>query len=90
MNVETGQEQNFWINPQQRYGKLPQDMMFRFVRQAPIEIDAHNPNIVITARSSCTARSTAACTGRSSAPTYGERARRSRDVGRADHARHDR
>src|SRR6195256_2478753 len=46
MNVETGQEQNFWINPQQRYGKLPQDMMFRFVRQAPIEIDAHNPNIV--------------------------------------------
>ena len=46
MNVETGQEQNFWINPQQRYGKLPQDMMFRFVRQAPIEIDAHNPSIV--------------------------------------------
>ncbi|MCU1386246.1 MAG: hypothetical protein JWL71_4943, partial [Acidobacteria bacterium] len=46
MNVETGQEQNFWINPQQRYGKLPQDMMFRFVRQAPIEIDAHNPGIV--------------------------------------------
>ena len=46
MNVETGQEQNYWINPQQRYGKLPQDMMFRFVRQAPIEIDAHNPAIV--------------------------------------------
>ena len=46
MNVETGQEQNFWINPQQRYGKLPQDMMFRFVRQSPIEVDAHNPNIV--------------------------------------------
>ncbi|MGH9144692.1 MAG: hypothetical protein ACRD2I_26425, partial [Vicinamibacterales bacterium] len=46
MNVATGQEQEFWINSQQRYGKLPQDMMFRFVRQAPIEIDAHNPNIV--------------------------------------------
>ncbi len=46
MNVETGQEQNYWINPQQRYGKLPQDMLFRFVRQAPIEIDAHNPAIV--------------------------------------------
>ena len=46
MNVETGQEQSYWINPQQRYGKLPQDMMFRFVRQAPIEIDAHNPGIV--------------------------------------------
>ena len=46
MNVETGQEQEYWINPQQRYGKLPQDMMFRFVRQAPIEVDARNPNIV--------------------------------------------
>jgi photosystem II stability/assembly factor-like uncharacterized protein len=46
MNMATGQEQMFWINPQQRYGKNPKDMMFRFVRQAPIEIDAHNPNIV--------------------------------------------
>jgi photosystem II stability/assembly factor-like uncharacterized protein len=48
MNVETGQEQNYWVNPQQRYGKLPQEMMYRFVRQSPIEIDAHNPNIVYT------------------------------------------
>ena len=46
MNVETGQEQEFWIDPQQRYGKNPKDMMYRFVRQAPIEIDAHNPNVV--------------------------------------------
>ncbi len=46
MDMATGQEQQYWINPQQRYGKLPQDMMFRFVRQAPIEIDAHNPSIV--------------------------------------------
>ncbi|HEV2986384.1 MAG TPA: hypothetical protein VGX46_18430, partial [Vicinamibacterales bacterium] len=46
MNTATGQEQEFWINPQQRYGKNPKEMMFRFVRQAPIEIDAHNPNIV--------------------------------------------
>ncbi len=46
MNMATGQEQNYWINPQQRYGKLPQDMMFRFVRQSPIEIDAHNPSVV--------------------------------------------
>src|SRR5580765_2852129 len=48
MNVETGQEQNYWVNPQQRYGKLPQEMMYRFVRQSPIEIDAHNPTIVYT------------------------------------------
>ena len=46
MNVETGQEQEYWINPQQRYGKNPKEMMFRFVRQAPIEVDPHNPKIV--------------------------------------------
>jgi photosystem II stability/assembly factor-like uncharacterized protein len=46
MNADTGQEQSFWINPQQRYGKNPANMTYRFVRQAPVEIDAHNPNIV--------------------------------------------
>jgi photosystem II stability/assembly factor-like uncharacterized protein len=45
-NVETGQEQHYWIYPQQRYGKLPQDMKYRFVRQAPIEISPQNPNVV--------------------------------------------
>jgi photosystem II stability/assembly factor-like uncharacterized protein len=46
MNMATGQQQEYWINPQQRYGKNPKEMMYRFVRQSPIEIDAHNPNIV--------------------------------------------
>jgi photosystem II stability/assembly factor-like uncharacterized protein len=45
-NVETGQEQHYWVYPQQRYGKNPKDMKYRFVRQAPIEVDAHNPKIV--------------------------------------------
>jgi photosystem II stability/assembly factor-like uncharacterized protein len=45
-NVETGQEQHYWIYPQQRYGKNPKDMKYRFVRQAPIEIDPHNPKVV--------------------------------------------
>ncbi len=45
-NVDTGQEQHYWIYPQQRYGKNPKDMKYRFVRQAPIEIDPHNPKIV--------------------------------------------
>jgi photosystem II stability/assembly factor-like uncharacterized protein len=45
-NVETGQEQHYWIYPQQRYGKNPKEMRYRFVRQAPIEVDAHNPKIV--------------------------------------------
>ena len=46
MNMSTGQQQEYWVNPQQRYGKNPKEMMFRFVRQSPIEIDAHNPNVV--------------------------------------------
>src|SRR5207249_8882552 len=46
MNVQTGAEQAFWINPEQRYGKNPREMKFRFVRQAPIEVDPHNPNVV--------------------------------------------
>ncbi len=45
-NVDTGQEQHYWIYPQQRYGKNPKDMRYRFVRQAPIEVDPHNPKIV--------------------------------------------
>jgi hypothetical protein len=45
-NVETGQEQHYWIYPQQRYGKNPKDMRYRFVRQAPIEVDARNPAVV--------------------------------------------
>ena len=45
-NIETGQEQHYWINPEQRYGKNPKDMKFRFVRQAPIEVDPRNPLVV--------------------------------------------
>ena len=45
-NVETGQEQHYWIYPQQRYGKMPKDMRYRFVRQAPIEIDRTTRTIV--------------------------------------------
>ncbi len=45
-NVETGQEQHYWINPQQRYGLNPKDQIYRFVRQAPIEVDPLNPSVV--------------------------------------------
>jgi photosystem II stability/assembly factor-like uncharacterized protein len=45
-NIETGQEQHYWIYPQQRYGKNPKDMRYRFVRQAPIEVNPHNPKVV--------------------------------------------
>ena len=47
MNVETGQEQNYWIDPQQRYGKTAEGHdVTASSAQSPIEIDAHNPNIV--------------------------------------------
>ncbi len=46
MNVETGQQQEYWVNPQQRYGKNPKEMILRFVRQAPIEVDPNNPRVV--------------------------------------------
>ena len=45
-NVETGQEQHYWIYPQQRYGLNPKDMKYRFVRQAPIEVSPQNPKVV--------------------------------------------
>jgi len=45
-DLETGQEQHYWIYPQQRYGLDPKEQRFRFVRQAPIEIDPFNPKVV--------------------------------------------
>jgi hypothetical protein len=45
-DADTGQEQAYWINPQQRYGLEPKDQMYRFVRQAPLEVDPHDPNVV--------------------------------------------
>ncbi|MGE5244806.1 MAG: VPS10 domain-containing protein [Betaproteobacteria bacterium] len=45
-STATGQEQHYWIYPQQRYGLDPKDQRYRFVRQAPIEIDPFNPKVV--------------------------------------------
>ena len=35
-NVETGQEQHYWIYPQNRYGHHPDDIKFRFPRQTVV------------------------------------------------------
>ncbi|HVB37021.1 MAG TPA: hypothetical protein VND92_00720, partial [Vicinamibacterales bacterium] len=45
-DTETGQEQLYWINPQQRYGLNPKEQIDRFVRQGPIEVDPLNPKVV--------------------------------------------
>ena len=91
-NVETGQEQHYWIYPQQRYGKNPKEMRYRFVRQAPIEIDRAQPQT-----SSTTGRSTSirSIDGGDSLDAISPDVTANGpeghvDVGRADHARHDR
>ena len=90
MNMETGQEQHYWIDPQQRYGKNPKDMMFRFVRQSPIEVDALNPNIVYHGSQYVhkTVDGGVHWTRFSPDVTANE-PRGARDLRRADHARHD-
>jgi photosystem II stability/assembly factor-like uncharacterized protein len=45
-SVETGQEQHYWVYPQNRYGHNPNDMKYRFVRQSPLEVSPHDPKVV--------------------------------------------
>ncbi|HWP99808.1 MAG TPA: hypothetical protein VNK92_05010, partial [Vicinamibacterales bacterium] len=45
-DVTTGQEQLYWVWPQNRYGHNPRDMKFRFVRQTPFEISPHDPRVI--------------------------------------------
>ena len=91
MNIATGQEQEYWINPQQRYGKNPKDMIYRFVRQSPIEdrraqSEHRLPRLAVRAQKHRRRRALDEVQPR----RHRERPGRSRDVRRADHARHDR
>ncbi|HXH06977.1 MAG TPA: hypothetical protein VNI83_10340, partial [Vicinamibacterales bacterium] len=45
-DVTTGQEQLYWVWPQNRYGHNPRDMKFRFVRQSPFEVSPHDPKVI--------------------------------------------
>jgi len=47
--VWTGQIQNRWIYPQNRYGHDPDDIKYRFPRQTVIAISPHNPRVVYQA-----------------------------------------
>jgi photosystem II stability/assembly factor-like uncharacterized protein len=42
----TGQEQQYWVYPQQRYGHNPKDIRYRFPRQTVITVSPHDPQVV--------------------------------------------
>ncbi len=48
-STETGQEQNYWVYPQNRYGHNPKDIKYRFPRQTVVYVSPHNPKVVYQA-----------------------------------------
>jgi len=46
MNLETGQEQSYWIYPQNRYGQAASGIRYRMQRITPFEISPHDPNVI--------------------------------------------
>jgi photosystem II stability/assembly factor-like uncharacterized protein len=45
----TGQEQHYWVYPQNRYGQNPKDIKYRFPRQTVVLVSPHDPNTVYQA-----------------------------------------
>ncbi len=45
-NLETGQEQHYWIYPQNRYGHDPDEIRERFPRQSIVYLSPHDPKTV--------------------------------------------
>lgn len=46
LNLRTGQEQHFWVYPQNRYGHASRDIRYRFQRTSPFEISPHDPRVI--------------------------------------------
>jgi photosystem II stability/assembly factor-like uncharacterized protein len=46
MSLKTGQEQAYWIYPQNRYGHAARDIRYRFQRVSPFEISPHDPETI--------------------------------------------
>ena len=46
MNMETGQEQSYWVYPQNRYGHASSDIRYRMQRITPFEISPHDPSVI--------------------------------------------
>ncbi len=45
-DLATGQEQHYWVYPQNRYGHLPRDIRYRFPRQSVIVVSPHDPKVI--------------------------------------------
>jgi photosystem II stability/assembly factor-like uncharacterized protein len=45
-NVATGQEQHYWLYPQNRYGHDPDDIRERFPRQSIVYVSPHDPGTI--------------------------------------------
>ncbi len=45
-NLETGQEQHYWIYPQNRYGHDPDEIRERFPRQSIVYVSPHDPKTI--------------------------------------------
>jgi photosystem II stability/assembly factor-like uncharacterized protein len=45
-DVRTGQEQQYWVYPQNRYGHDPDDITYRFPRQSVIVVSPHDPKVI--------------------------------------------
>ncbi|MGA2261341.1 MAG: hypothetical protein ABSH28_07890, partial [Acidobacteriota bacterium] len=46
LNLNTGNEQQYWIGAQSLYGNAGSDLMYRFQRVSPMEISPHDPRVV--------------------------------------------
>jgi len=46
LNLRTGQEQHYWVYPQNRYGHASRDIRYRFQRTSPFEISPHDPRVI--------------------------------------------
>jgi len=45
-NVNTGQDQNYWVGAQYMYGRNPAQLEWRFQRVVPIEVSPHDSSVV--------------------------------------------
>ncbi len=48
-SVATGQEQHYWVYPQNRYGTNPKDIKYRFPRQTVVYLSPHDPKTIYQA-----------------------------------------
>ncbi len=46
LNLNTGQEKNYWVHPQNRYGHAARDIRYRHQRVSPMDISPHDDRVI--------------------------------------------